>query len=69
MTPKKDKPEFLRPRQVPERGYPFTERQVRRYIDKGRIPVTKPSGLTGPAYVSSADLDRLIEDTTKRGDR
>ena len=44
--------------------YWFSERQIKRWTTEGRISRVYPAGPTGPCFVKTADLDRLIEEHT-----
>jgi len=57
------RPVLIRPADVPA-IYGFTHRQIKRWITEGRIARVKVSGPTGPVHLRTADLDRLIEEST-----
>ena len=45
-------------------AYGFTPRQLRRWSEKGWLPVCRPAGPTGPAYVEVAALERFLAERT-----
>ncbi|WP_395690658.1 hypothetical protein [Nocardioides sp.] len=44
--------------------YGFTPRQFRRWTEKGWLPVCRPAGDTGPAYVRLDDLEKFLAERT-----
>lgn len=61
--PQDPQPILIRPADVPAR-YGFTQRQIKRWIHERKLRVVKPSNVTGPVYIRTADLDELIERST-----
>lgn len=59
-----DRPVLLLKQDVPA-IYGFTERQIKRWIVEKRISHVHPRGDNGPCYILSAELDRIIEASTK----
>lgn len=57
--------DLIRPRDLPSvTNGAVTVRQGRRWIAERRLRVFKPSGKTGPVYISLADLERFLTDHT-----